>query len=976
MAPVGTSMRRWTHALAEEATRPARVDEVNLWRDLLAVDDPRLGVRDLDPDVDVADTLERVKIEIPVEVTDAVLRTLPERYRGGVNDGLIAALAMAVTKWRRDRGFDSTATLVRLEGHGREEELIPGADLSRTVGWFTSLYPVRAELAGIDLDDAFQGGAAAGAVIKAVKEQLVAIPDRGMGYGLLSQLHPETAAQLAELPTGQISFNYLGRVGSTEVPAELADIGWGLTAELGAVSSELTSTIPAHSVLDINAIVGAEGSLGAAFAYPRNVIDRADVQEVADLWGAALRALAVHSAAPDAGGLTPSDLPLVRVAQRDIDSWESQYLHVTDVWPLAPLQSGLLFHAMFTDAAVDVYTMQATLHLGGYLDSERLRSAAQALMERYTNLRTAFTTDSAGNAVQIVLSKVDVPWREVDLSGVPADDRAAEARRVLLHDQEDGFDMSRPPLVRFTLVRTAHDAWQLGVTAHHILLDGWSMPLLMRDLLVLYAVSGDLSVLPRVREYRNFLVWLAERDRQRSLDAWERALGGLDGPTLLASTGRRAGDTTGIGKVIAQLSEADTARLADTAARLGVTVNTMVQAAWAILLGRMTGRTDVVFGATVSGRPGDLVGVESMVGLFINTVPVRVAVDPDASTAAVLQRLQAEQADLLEHHYIGLTDIQRAAGVGTLFDNLLVFESYPVDRAALGEAGSALDGLRVTDVDVNDGSHYPLTVLASVEETLEFVLKHDRGSFDTAEVQQFADRLVRILDALVGASDGRVGDIELVDAAELDALGAAGSGSVSVLSVSALLPARLAEVVEADPTAPALVNGDTELSYAELDQRSSRLARELIDLGAEPGAVVAIVLPRSLDSVVATWAVIKTGAAVQLVDPTQAAEPAADVTGAALVVTTGEFDGRTDGIAVLRLDDPDTARSIAARQAGPLGYAQRRGALAGHHAAIVVGDRAVTQSELAGMLARAEQTYGLDVESRTFLYRGDERFQT
>ncbi|WP_245672789.1 non-ribosomal peptide synthetase [Aldersonia kunmingensis] len=989
LAPVGTSMRRWTHALAEEAVTAGRSAELELWRNLLDVEDPLLGSRALDPVIDIEATSDRVTVEVPAEVTDAVLRDLPELYRASVNDGLLAALAMALVTWRRNRGLDLSSALLRMEGHGREETLIPGADLSRTVGWFTSSYPVRADLAGIDVAEAFNGGVAAGEVVKAVKEQLLAIPDRGMGYGLLRQFNPEGRA-LAELPHGQVSFNYLGRVGGAEVPTALADIGWGLTAALGALTSEVESTIPAQAVIDINAIVGDDGVLGAGFTFAPGVIDRADVQELADLWGQALAGLAAHSAAPNAGGLTPSDLPLVAVGQGDIDDWEQRYPNLTDVWQLSPLQSGLRFQTMLTEgAAADVYTMQATLHLGGYLDAERLRSAAQALTERYTNLRTAFATDAAGTEVQLVLGRVDVPWREVDLTGVAEGDRAERARRTLAADQADGFDMTRPPLVRFTLIRTGHDAWQLGVTVHHILLDGWSMPLLMRDLLVLYAVSGDLSVLPRVRDYRNFLVWLAAQDKQRSLDTWAHALDGVEGPTMLESVSRQHTES-GIDRVSIEFTEAETVRLTETAGGLGVTLNTMVQAAWAILLGRMTGQSDVAFGATVSGRPADLAGVESMVGLFINTIPVRVRIAADATVAGLLGQLQSEQADLLEHHYVGLTEIHHAAGVGELFNTLVVFESYPIDHSALSEAGSALDGLQVNSVEVLDGSHYPIGLLATVAGAqLDLGLKYDLAVFGRTEIETLARRLRRILDTFVEDVDGRVRDIDLVDESELDALGAGGVGTGGVdagappvsMTASDTLPAMLAEIVEQDPGAPAFVRGEDEVSYAELDRRSSRLARELIGRGAGPGDVVAVVLPRSEAAVEALWAVAKTGAAFLLLDPTRDAESLRDsvsAAGASVVATTTKFAPIAEGPVQLVIDDSATAEQIAAQDARPVSYAHRRAQLTADHVVFVTGTppaATVTHGQLASILGEARRAYGLDEESRTFLHRADERFQ-
>ena len=205
LAPVATSMRRWAHGLVEEAE--SRRSEVPTWRAILDGPDPLLGERALDSAVDVADTQGRFDVRVPADVAEAVLTTLAERYHGGANDGLLTALAMAVTRWRADRGVHTAATLLSLEGHGREETAFPGADLGRTVGWFTSLFPVRLDLAGVDLDDAFAGGHHAGAAVKRVKEQLSAIPDHGIGFGQLRYL----AGELDGAPTPQIGFNYLGR---------------------------------------------------------------------------------------------------------------------------------------------------------------------------------------------------------------------------------------------------------------------------------------------------------------------------------------------------------------------------------------------------------------------------------------------------------------------------------------------------------------------------------------------------------------------------------------------------------------------------------------------------------------------------------------------------------------------------------------------------------------------------------------------
>ncbi|KAA8887798.1 amino acid adenylation domain-containing protein, partial [Nocardia colli] len=962
----GTSMRRWAHSLVEAATSAKRVAELPFWQQVSTTPDPLLGSRPFDPAVDTFATVERVEVTLPAEVTDAVLTAIPGLYRGGVNDGLLSALAMAVARWRGT----GSAALVKLEGHGREEEVVPGADLSRTVGWFTTAYPVRLDLGGADLSDAFAGGAALGEIVKSIKEQLLAVPDKGLGYGLLRHLNSATGQRLGA--AGQISFNYLGRMSAGEIPEQLAEIGWVPVSDLGQLDGDMDLDMPANATIDINAIVtdGADGpELGAAFAFPTGLLTKEQMQEFADHWVAALTALATHAKRPDAGGFTPSDMSLVRVEQTDIELWERNYPALAEVWPLSPLQSGLLFHAMMTQATVDVYTMQAVVDLGGTLDVERLRAAAQGIIDRYPNLRTAFVTDSDGQAVQVVLDRIEAPWREVDLTALAADERTAELRRQVAADQATHFDMATPPLLRFTLFRTDENQWHLAITTHHILLDGWSMPLLMRDLLVLYAVRGDQTALPRVASYRNFLGWLAGRDREASLRAWATALDGVSEPTQLAPQPRSA-EQYEIGKLVTELDTDRTRQLTKHAAELGVTVNTLVQAAWGILLGRLTGRGDVVFGATVSGRPAELPGVESMVGLFINTLPVRLRIDDRQTIGKLLERLQHDQADLLEHHYVGLTDIQRVAGTGSLFDTLLVFESYPMDKEAIS-AASSIDGMSVTGVGVNDATHYPLTLLVTAEATIELTLKYLGSRFSADEVEIMSARLIRVLEALLGDPDGLVGDIDILDAGERarllveSGITASTSAPEPAGRVGAHTVAKvLAEVVEEDPEAPALLADGDEIAYHVLDRRSSQLARVLIDRGAGPGDIVALALPRSLDAVVAAWAVQKAGAALLFAGDLTAD----DLAGAG--ATFGIGSKSVPDSPIRWLVPADMQADLVAAPSHPVSYADRVRPLGEDHPAFVVptgdGVLAITQTEALARAEHVREEYGIDYESTTY----------
>ncbi|WP_435813277.1 amino acid adenylation domain-containing protein [Streptomyces virginiae] len=917
----GTSARRWAHALADEARTPERVAELALWRSVVAGPDPLLGSRAPDPAVDVMATVDHTWLTLPAAVTETLLTTLPAAFHGGVNDGLLAALTLAVARWRAARGIDESSALIRVEGHGREEDVVPGADLSRTVGWFTTMFPVRLDLAGIDLDDAFAGGAAAGAAVKAVKEQLLSLPDKGVGYGLLRYLNPQTAEVLRRYPTGQIGFNYLGRFSSSDVPEHLRGLGWTLAEGTTELIARPGGRMPALSTLDIGALVTdtEQGpQLRARLAFPAGLLAKEDVEELAELWSTALQALARHAAAPGAGGLTPSDVPLVRVGQDEIEAWEERHPGLQDVWPLTTMQSGLLFHAQLAGSTFDAYQMQLVFHLAGEVEPARMRAAGQALLDRYANLRAAFVFDAAGDRVQVVRDRVELPWQYLDLSGFGEEGREEALKRFLAEDHASHFDLARAPLVRMSLVMMAPDRWELVFTAHHVLFDGWSIPVLMQDLLRLYGSEGDASALPRVPGYRDFLVWQAGQDREASARAWTAELAGVESPTLIAPDAGAAADPAGIGQIDIPLS-ADAARdLGRRAAELGLTLNTLVQGTWALVLAGLTGRQDVVFGATVSGRPPVVPGVDAMVGLFINTLPVRVECAPGATLGGLLRDLQNRQSALLDHHHHGLLDIHRSVGLNVLFDTLVGFESYPIDGVAIKEANSAA-GISVTGISPLSGAHYPLVVMAFADPHLRVALQYQHHLFDPETVEGIAARFARILQELVADPDARVGSVHVLESAEratvLDEF-----NDTAVTVPGKAVPALFEERAAAAPDDIAVASGSRTLTYRELDTRANRLAHVLAARGVGQESVVGVALPRSPELIVALLAVLKAGGAYLPVDPEYPAERIgfmlADAA-PALLLTDSEIVAGLPGGACpyLVLDDADTAAAVDAAPA-------------------------------------------------------------
>ncbi|WP_280138221.1 non-ribosomal peptide synthetase [Streptomyces sp. TP-A0874] len=865
------------------------------------------------------------------EWTDALLTRVPAAFHAGVNDVLLTGFALAVADWRRRRGgVGSSGVLVDLEGHGREE-FVEGVDLSRTVGWFTSMFPVRLDVGVVESewDEVWAGGPAAGRALKAVKEQLHSLPDRGLGFGLLRYLNPETAGVLAGGAVPQVGFNYLGRFDAADGSGDGAVADWAVRSDVD-LGDGRDPGMRLHHALDVNAVTQdhVDGPrLVAGWSWPEELFTEVEVRELAEGWFRALKALVTHSEDPEAGGYTPSDLPLVNLSQPQIDRLAAGQPNLVDVLPLSPLQQGLLFHAVYDEEASDVYTVQLDFEIEGPTDRAALQAAVRTLLARHDNLRAGFWHQDLDEPVQVIPAEVGLPWTDADLSGLPAEERDRELERLLDEERTRRFDLTQPPLMRFALIELGPDRYRFAVSHHHILLDGWSMPVLLGELFALYREHGDDTGMPKVTPYREYLAWLGEQDRTAAETAWQQSLAGLDEPTLLAVPDPTR-EPVAPERVRLELPEELTQALSRWARSRGVTVNTVVQAAWALVIGQLTGRDDVVFGATVSGRPPEIPGIESMVGLFINTLPVRVRLDPAESLGELLARIQTQQAELMDHQHLGLNEIQKSAGQSELFDSLVIFENYPVDAADLR---STAGGLGIVDGRNHEGTHYPLSLTVSLGSALGLDLAYRPDLFDRARVDALGDCLLRLLENTESHTAEPVGRLRLLSPADERRVLTDWCGTVAEepgLEPFTELFERQA-VESADATA--LICGEESLSYAELNARANRLAHLLIERGAAADRYVAVALPRTPDLLVALLAVLKSGAAYIPLDPEHPAERLGYVLEDAapwLLLTTSETAEalpRT-GTEALLLDAPATERELSAQPTGNPAAARAVGA--------------------------------------------------
>ncbi|GIZ97802.1 hypothetical protein TTY48_24140 [Tsukamurella sp. TY48] len=845
-----TPWRAHALALAEQGENGTYRNELDHWRTALA-DAERLGGRLFDPAADRVGTAVSTHTRTSAPVAAAVTTALANAYRANAEETLLAALALALRLRRRRAGITGgSAATVTVEGHGREQ-VLRSADLARTVGWFTVEHPVRLPLptGDAELDDALTGGDAAGRLVRAVKETRRSVPGQGIGYGVLRHLDPE-AGPLGAAP--DVVFNYLGRFTAPES-------GWRLPGE-----TPFSVLDPAgkalEQVLAINCFDGDDG-LTVEWTAASGVLDAAAVLELQECWAEALAALAAHAAriGPGGGGLTPSDLPLVTLDQADIDLLE-QDGPIADVLPATALQVGLAYQSqLLADGEPDVYTVQAATHLDGPVDPDRMAEAAVELLRRVPSLRTRLGYTASSDVVQVVPETVAPDFTFVDLSDRP--DPVAEFAAIAAAEQARRFDPSTAPLIRFLLCRTGPGRHRLALTNHHSLLDGWSMPIAGRTLLAIYAELGGGPAAPASAPLDGYYRCRADRDVPAARAAWAEEMAGLDAPTLLAPTGSGTADAAPE-RILVELDEDLTRSLGELARTRGVTLTSVLHTAWGLLLGRLTGRRDVVFGCPVSGRPVEVPDVGSMVGQLGETIAIRVRATPEQPVGDLLADVHRRALALSDHHHLGLVEITRTAGVGDLFDTMVVTENFPLSDRSVHPVEPGLD---LTGVDITDATHYPLTVVVLPGERLTLGLAYRPDALAEETVRAYGRWLTEVLREIVAAPDTPVAALGFLPADERAAMLAL--GQVAARGEYHPLLEEFAARVAERPDHPAVICNDRQLSYGELDAAANRLAHRLVEAGVRQQDTVAVFAERDVPWYVAIFGVLKAGAVYLPLDP-------------------------------------------------------------------------------------------------------------
>ncbi|WP_205660481.1 non-ribosomal peptide synthetase [Amycolatopsis antarctica] len=842
LGPKTTSFREWASRLVESAEAGRFDDELSYWTEADPAAASRLPV-DL-PGPNSADSEQTLSVKLGRERTDALLQMVPSTYRTQINDIILSAAGVLFAEWS-----EQELVAIGMEGHGREH-LGDDLDVSETVGWFTTHFPALLSV---------PKACGWGELIKSIKGQLRLIPGRGLGYDVLKYVlkHPELLAH--RMP--EVSVNYLGQFTTITASEKLYQ------RHLPNVGRDHHPDQERPYLLDVVGVV-ENGEMEFTWVYSANVHRPETIRRLADRLITLLDEIIGHCANVGVGGATPSDFPLCGLDQDQLDAALGNAEGVVDVYPLTPMQSGMLFHSLMESDA-GTYFEQMSFVLGGVSEPELLAAAWQRVVDHTPILRTSLLWRGVPEPLQVVHRTCPLEIDHLDWSDLPAPKRRRRLAELLAKDRERGIDLSTAPLMRLTVVRLGRDQVRVVRSSHHVLLDGWSTSHVLADLFAAYQslADGVEPTLPVRPPFREYVEWLSRQDGPAAESFWRQGLAGLSAPTALpfdrhpdASHGARSV----VGHEI-RIAAGTTRNLYETLKRHRLTVNSAVQGMWGLLLARYSGEQDVLFGATTSGRPDALPSVEDCVGLFINTMPVRVPVDEQATLAGLLTSLQDSQAASRQFDYVSLADLQSWSEFppgASLFNSIVVFENFPFDADS-----AQRHGVEVVEFQAEESTNYPLSLVAHAGSELSLVLNFDPGLFENDTIRRMSNALRRLLEQVAANPDQPLSRVTLLTEHERSQL----VDEVNRTDVSDAdarpVHERFASQAVSSPDRTAVVAGDRSLTFAELDERSGRLAAYLTSRGVGADAMVGLAVERGIEMIVGLLGILKAGAAYVPLDP-------------------------------------------------------------------------------------------------------------
>jgi amino acid adenylation domain-containing protein/non-ribosomal peptide synthase protein (TIGR01720 family) len=884
------SLKTWSEKLSQYAASPVFLAEKACWVEMESKPVPRL-----EKDFQSAENLTRdavsLSFQLTVEETEQLLTRVNHAFAAEINDILLTALFLGV-----QGAYGYNRLLIALEGHGREE-ILENIDVTRTIGWFTSVYPVLLEFSAtvMQMDDTDERKTAR--QIKEIKEVLHQVPYRGIGYGILKYLTPgEHKKDISLQLVPQISFNYLG-----QFDRDLEEKYFAMARE--STGTAISETSAREYDFDVSGVI-ANKRLVISIVYNKTHYRAASIDTILRLYKEKLLHIISYCSVREQVEPTPSDFTYKKLSIDVVDAISSAVPYpIDDIYTLAPMQEGMLFHTLI-DPISSAYFEQISYRLHGQLDIEIIQKSLNELSKRYDILRTLFIYEKLGRPVQAVLKERSPEFFYKDITGNAVDhDYVREFKEK---DRRRSFDLSKDVLMRVAVIRVDENQYEFIWSHHHILMDGWCTGVLVSEFMLIYqALLANRAVqLPPVNPYRTYIRWLENQDKQASAEYWQKYLQDYSNGAPIALVGElKAGKTRGEHylnqRLEFQLDRERSQSLNRLAVENQVTLYTVIQVIWGILLSKYHNNAcDVLFGSVVSGRPPQVPGVESMVGLFINTIPVRITYHPGTTVKELLNRVQEDALNSEPFHYYPLARIQTDSLLKQhLLDHILLYENFPVTAevdAAAAKIREAREGpaVRFSNIEAFEQTNYDFNVVIVPADGVILRFEYNGNRFDRESVERMTGHLSQLVSQVLDNQERELDSLELLSGREkkqvLEEFNQTGEFD---REMDRTLHGLFEEQVERTPDHVALVGsrqlavGKEEggvgtrfiasdpgkqnvfLTYKELNWKSNQMASVLIERRIQPDTIVAIMMEHSLEMITGIFGILKMGGAYLPIDP-------------------------------------------------------------------------------------------------------------
>ena len=836
----------WADQLSKYAKETDLEQEIAYWSELSSTK-PQPLPKDKISEGSLLRDSEELTIQWTKEETEQLLKQANRAYNTEINDLLLTSLGLAVHRWT---GMEDI--VVNLEGHGREP-IIPDADISRTIGWFTSQYPVVLRMeAGKDLSQR----------IKAVKEGLRRIPDKGMNYSIIKYVSGRPEAETLQL-NPEISFNYLGQFDQNLKHQALRISPFSTGLSMNENQERL-------AVLDVSGMI-AEEKLSLTLSYSSKQYEKSTMAQFARSLKESLQEVIAHCVSRQQTSLTPSDILLKNITIDELEQLLEQTRELGEaenIYPLTPMQKGMLFHSLF-DPSSGAYFQQTMFDLHGDLDIDSFSKSLDGLSQKYDIFRTNFYRGWKDQPLQIILKTKKIGFQFIDLREMKKSQKEEMIQKYAREDKLQGFDLEKGELMRLLILRTDDTAYRFIWSFHHILMDGWCLPLITKEIFEHYfaLLQRKQPEQSSITPYSRFIEWLGRQDAEEAMRYWDQYLEGYEEQTGLPKDHHSADERYILEKVTCEISSDLTLKMKQTAGKRHVTLNTLLQTAWAVLLQKYNRSKDVVFGSVVSGRPAGIPNVETMIGLFINTIPVRIRCEAGTTFAELMKEAQERAVASQKFETHPLYDIQaRTTQKQDLITHLMIFENYPVDQYMESIGRQNGSSITISNVQMEEQTNYDFNLTVIPGDAMNIYFEYNANVYDRSSIERIREHFMQILHQVVTDADILVEQVELLTEGEKRTL------LHTLNDTSAPFPQipvyqLFEEQSQRTPDQAAVIDKDRQLTYGELNKRANQLARTLRAKGVQADHPVAVISRNSIESVVGILAVLKSGGAYVPIDP-------------------------------------------------------------------------------------------------------------